>query len=142
MPEEQEPEKTLNTVKPIIHPDKTSYSKGIQLISQKTSESEWVIDRRSLNGVLENIEKVFTDVRMVPYNDGSRTGFRVTEVKPDGVFSRIGLANGDIILKVNDYSVDSPEKAAQLFMGLKGESNISVDVMRGGRTKRLSYHIK
>ncbi len=111
-------------------------------VSRK-SGSEWVIDQRALNNVLNDMGKVLTDARLLPYIDnGKVTGFRVSEIKSDGVFNLIGLKNGDILVKVNDYSIDSPEKGVQLLTGLRGESRISLDVIRNGQPTKLNYQIR
>jgi len=111
-------------------------------VSRK-SGSEWVIDQRALNNVLNDMGKVLTDARLLPYIDnGKVTGFRVSEIKPEGVFNLIGLKNGDILVKVNDYNIDSPEKGVQLLTGLRGESRISLDVIRNGQPTKLNYQIR
>ncbi len=111
-------------------------------VSQKTG-SEWVIDQRALNNVLNNMGKVLTDARLLPYSDnGKIAGFRISEIKSDGVFNLIGLKNGDVLVKVNDYSIDSPEKGVQLLTGLRGESRISLDIIRNGQPAKLNYQIR
>ncbi len=120
-----------------------SSSDRLSQITQKTGESEWVIDQRALDSVLNNMEKVLTDARLLPYSDnGKISGFRVSEIKPDGVFNLIGLKNGDILLRVNDLTIDSPEKGVQLLTGLRGESSISLNIIRNGQPKKLNYQIR
>ncbi len=109
----------------------------------RTSGSSWVIDHRALDSVLNNMGKVLTDARLLPYSEnGKITGFRVSEIKPNGVFNLIGLRNGDILVKVNDYAIDSPAKGVQLLTGLRGESRISLDIIRNGQPAKLSYQIR
>ncbi len=119
-----------------------SGSPGFSGISRK-SGSEWAIDHRALDNVLNNMGEVLTDARLLPYSDnGKIAGFRVSEIKPNGVFSLIGLKDGDILVKVNDYNIDSPEKGVQLLTGLRGESSISIDIIRNGQPTRLNYEIR
>ncbi|MEK7773335.1 MAG: PDZ domain-containing protein [Deltaproteobacteria bacterium] len=107
------------------------------------SGSAWIIDRRALDGVLANTDKLLTDARLLPYSDKGKTGgFAISEIKPGGLFSLMGFVNGDVILKVNDYNIDSPEKAAQVLSGIKGESSVTLDILRNGQPKRLSYQIR
>lgn len=111
-------------------------------VTQK-SGSEWVIDQRALQSVLGNMGKVLTDARLLPYSDnGKVAGFRLSEVKPAGVFGVMGLKNGDILLKVNDFNIDSPEKGVQLLNGLRGETSVSLDIIRGGTPQKLNYQIR
>ncbi len=113
------------------------------IVSKKTGEREWIIDQRALSKTLEDMGKVLTDARFLPYSKGGKiNGFRLTQVKPRGVFSLIGLKNGDILLRVNDYEIDSPEKGMQLLSGLRGESSITLDIIRGGKPIKLNYQIR
>jgi general secretion pathway protein C len=113
------------------------------VVSKKTGEREWIVDQRALSKTLENMGKVLTDARLLPYSKGGKiNGFRLTQVKPRGIFGLIGLKNGDIILRVNDYEIDSPEKGMQLLTGLRGESRITLDIIRGGKPIKLNYQIR
>ena len=110
---------------------------------QKVREYEWAIDRRALNNMLNDMDKVLTDARLLPYSDSGKViGFRIGEVKPNGVFRLIGLQNGDILLKVNDYEINSPERGLQLLNGLRGETKVSLDIIRNGKPARLQYQIR
>jgi general secretion pathway protein C len=113
-----------------------------QLTTSK-GEGEYVVDQRAMSGVFDNMDKVLTDARFTPYIDGGKlTGFRVSEVKAGGVFSLIGLQNGDVVLSINEYKLDSPGKVAQILGGLRGESEVKVDVLRGAQPRTLRYQIR
>ena len=76
---------------------------------------------------MNDISKGLTDAWLLRYTARGRVvGFRASEVKHDGVFSLIGLQNGNILLTINDYDINSPEKGVPLLSGLRGESNVSV----------------
>ena len=126
-----------------IVPEGQNSPSHLPVISQKVGEREWIIDKRMLSKTLEDMSKVLTDGRLLPYKEGDKIiGFRVSEIKPEGVFSLIGLQNGDILLKVNNYEIDSPEKGVQLLTGLKGESNIALDIIRNGQRVNMNYQIR
>jgi len=119
-----------------------SAGQGAQVAS-KRGEDRWVVDQRAVSGVFDNMDKVLTDARFTPYiADGKLTGFRVNEVKPQGVFGLIGLEDGDVVLSINEYGLDSPGKVAQVLGGLKGESEVKVDLLRGGKPRTLRYQIR
>ncbi len=112
-------------------------------ITRKNEEGGFVIDQRALETVLGNMGKVLTDARLMPYSEeGKISGFKISEIKQGGVFSLIGLREGDVLVKVNDYAIDSPEKGVQLLTGLKGETSLTLDIIRNNKAKQLHYQIQ
>lgn len=112
-------------------------------MSVQTGTSEWLIDQRAFSGILNDMGKVLGDARLQPYNEGRRVkGFSLSEIRPGGVFGLIGLKNGDVLLRINDFEIDSVEKGMQLLVGLKGETNLSLDILRDGKPIRLRYRIQ
>lgn len=102
-----------------------------------------VIDQRALNAALDNIGQAMTDARLLPsQKDGRVEGFRVSEVKPSGVFAMVGLRNGDVLLRLNDFPVDSPDKALQSFIALKGQNRLKLDMIRDGQPVTFNYDIR
>jgi len=87
--------------------------------------------------------QAMTDARLTPsMKDGKVEGFRVTEVRSGGIFSLVGLKNSDVLLRINDFPIDSPEKAIQSLSVLKGQSRIKLDLLRDGRPASLTYDIR
>lgn len=103
----------------------------------------YVIDQRALNASLDNIGQAMTDARLLPsMKDGKVEGFRASEVKPQGIFGTIGIKNGDILRAINDFPIDSPEKAIQSFASLKGQTRIKLDLIRDGQPTTFNYDIR
>ena len=112
-------------------------------LAAQVGAGTYVIDQRALNAALDNIGKAMTDARLLPsIKDGKVEGFRVSEVKPQGIFGTIGIQNGDILLSINDFPIDSPEKAIQAFATLKGQSRIKLDLIRNGQPATFNYDIR
>ena len=112
-------------------------------LASQTSSGNFVIDQRALNASLDNIGQAMTDARLLPsMKDGKVEGFRVSEVKPQGIFGTIGIKNGDVLLRMNDFPIDSPEKAIQSFATLKGQSRIKLDMIRDGQPTTFNYDIR
>jgi general secretion pathway protein C len=103
----------------------------------------FVIDQRALNAALDNPAQAMSDARLLPsQKDGKVEGFRVSEVKPNGVFAMVGMKNNDILLRLNDFPVDSPDKALQSFIALKGQSRLKLDLIRDGQPVSFNYDIR
>lgn len=112
-------------------------------LAAQTGAGNYIIDQRALNASLDNIGQAMTDARLLPsMKDGKVEGFRASEVKPQGIFGTIGIKNGDILLRMNDFPIDSPEKAIQSFATLKGQSRIRLDLIRDGQPATFNYDIR
>ena len=112
-------------------------------LASQSGTGSYVIDQRALNAALDNIGQAMTDARLLPsVKDGKVEGFRASEVKPQGIFGTIGIKNGDVLLRMNDFPIDSPEKAIQSFASLKGQSRIKLDLIRDGQPTTFNYDIK
>src|SRR3972149_6819003 len=112
-------------------------------MSKKVGEKEWVIDQRAVFKAMEDMSQVLTAARLTPnVIEGKVEGFRITEIKSRGIFDAIGLKNGDILIRVNNYDIDTPEKAIQVISGIKGESRVHLDLMRDGQRVSFNYQIR
>jgi general secretion pathway protein C len=108
-----------------------------------TGAGSYVIDQRALNATLENPAQAMSDARLLPsQKDGKIEGFRASEVKPNGLFAMVGIKNGDVLLRLNDFPVDSPDKALQSFIALKGQNRLKLDMIRDGRPVTFTYEIR
>jgi general secretion pathway protein C len=113
------------------------------MLASQLSPGSYVIDQRALNAALDNIGQAMTDARLLPNaKDGKVEGFNLSEVKPSGVFGMVGLKNGDTLLRINEFNLDSPDKAMQSFVALKGQSRVKLDLIRDGRPVTLNYDIR
>jgi general secretion pathway protein C len=110
---------------------------------QMVAPGSYIIDQRALNAALDNIGQAMTDARLLPSSkDGKVQGFNVSEVKPAGIFGMVGIKNGDTLLRINDFSIDSPEKAIQSLASLKGQNRIKLDLIRDGQPTTFNYEIR
>jgi type II secretion system protein C len=87
--------------------------------------------------------KVLQDVKAEPNMVGSElNGFRLSRIRPDSVFEKAGLIDGDVIKEVNGVSLVDPGQAIKLLNSLRGENEIEVRVDRGGSPLTLSMKVK
>jgi general secretion pathway protein C len=131
---------SAETEKPAVQPSAPDQSGAL---ATQVGAGSYVIDQRALNAALDNIGKAMTDARLLPsLKDGKVEGFKVSEVKPAGIFGMVGVKNGDILLRMNDFPIDSPEKAIQSLVSLKGQNKIRLDLIRDGQPTTLNYDIR
>ena len=106
------------------------------------SSSSIVVDQNELDQALQNLDKLMTDVRIVPnFKDGRPAGMKVLSVKPGSMISKLGIKRGDIMEKVNGQELDM-KQGMDLFSQMKNMKNFTLDVVRGGRNQTLEYEIK
>jgi len=111
--------------------------------AKQVGEREYILDSRRIQSALENPQQILTHARLLPnIKDGRQEGFSISEVVPGGIYSSLGLRNGDILLRINGLEMSNPEVAIQAMSGLKGMSNIDLDVIRNGRKISMNYRIK
>jgi general secretion pathway protein C len=110
---------------------------------KKTKDNEWEIPRQEIDNVLSNLNAVATQARIVPsFQNGKANGFKLFSIRPNSLYSKIGIQNGDIIQKINGYEINSPDKALEIYSKLKDANSISVDLIRRGKTQTLTYSIR
>ena len=110
---------------------------------KKVSDNEYEIPRSEIDNVLGNLNVVATQARIVPsFRNGKANGFKLFSIRPGSLYSKIGIQNGDVIQKINGFEINSPDKALEIYSKLKDASNITVDLVRRGRAKTLSYGIR
>jgi general secretion pathway protein C len=110
---------------------------------QKLGGNHYLIARTTLNQDLQNMPKLFTEIRAVPnLQNGTPNGFRLSEVAPGSIFQQIGLMDGDLLTAVSGQPVGDPARAMQLFETLRNQSTITLNVVRNGSPVQLQYVIR
>lgn len=101
-----------------------------------------VIDQKDIDDALQNLDRLYNDVRIVPnFKDGRPAGMKVLSVKPGSLISKLGVKRGDVLEKVNGQDLDI-KKGMEMFNQMKDMKNFSVEIERGGRNQTLEYEIR
>ncbi|MGB7292964.1 MAG: type II secretion system protein GspC [Thermodesulfobacteriota bacterium] len=101
-------------------------------------EGVYEIDRKMMDELLSNPNDILTKARVVPHDDG----LRFFAIRPNSIFSKIGIRNGDTVHKINDVDLDNVENAFTLFEELRGQSRFSIDLTRRGKKLTYEYTVK
>jgi general secretion pathway protein C len=101
-------------------------------------EGVYEIDRKMMDELLSNPNDILTKARVVPHDDG----LRFFAIRPNSIFSKIGIKNGDTLHRINDVALDNVENAFSLFEELKGQSKFSIDLTRRGKRVTYEYTVK
>lgn len=111
--------------------------------AQKIGKDAYVVDQRKVQQAISNPTQMMTDARLRPnVVNGKEEGFILSEVKPGGIYQSLGLHNGDVLLRINEYDISNPEKALQAFTALKGLDRVQIDLIRAGAKMTMTYQMK
>lgn len=110
---------------------------------RQTSEDRFMIDRGALETSIANPSEILTQARAVPnIVDGKIKGFSIFSIKPGSVYEKLGIRNGDIIMRVNGVDLDSPAKALEFYGTIASASEITLDFERMGSKKTVTYTVR
>jgi general secretion pathway protein C len=99
--------------------------------------------RDQIQNAMENLGQLMEQATLRPHiEDGRTSGISITGIKPNAIFRKMRLRNGDVITAVNGNSIVSVEDAARVFEELSSGSNIQLQIKRRGRQQTLDYSIE
>ena len=87
----------------------------------------------------EGISRILSSARIVPhYEDGEMQGMKVSAIKADSLFEKIGFQDGDIITEVNGIVIDRVDATTSIFDEFAKADSIVTAVRRGGEVLTMS----
>lgn len=110
---------------------------------QRGRSTTITLDRSTITKSLDDINGLLSQVRVRPhYKDGKADGLMLSQIKPNTVFTKMRLRNGDVVQKVNGKPITSPDDIMEFYEELKSGSSVSLDIARRGRNRTMSYSFK
>jgi general secretion pathway protein C len=92
---------------------------------------------------MTDVASLMTQVQIQPHmENGVPAGLALSSIKPNSIFRRMGLRNGDIIAGVDGNEITSVDDALKLVDSLKSASTLSVQLKRRGQEKNIEYSIR
>jgi general secretion pathway protein C len=131
----------ISTVKPVNEAPPPAVALGGSI--KQVDENNYEIPRAEIDKTLSNLNDVAMQARIVPaFKDGQAQGFKLFSIRPDSIYSKIGIQNGDVIKRINGFDMNSPEKALEVYSKLKESARIDIEVERNGATVRKTYNVR
>ncbi|MBZ0272023.1 hypothetical protein K8I61_08295 [bacterium] len=128
----------LAAVSPIV----ANVELGDEQIKQ-VGEGQFVVSRDVIEGGFNNPAMWMKGARVMPnFEKGNIAGFKLLRIKPDSLYSKIGLKDGDVIRRINNIEIRGPEDAFRLMSELRGAKTVSLDITRGGQRQSFSYQVR
>ena len=120
-------------------PPSTVLGTGIQPLA----DGSYDVPRGEIDKTLSNLNDVAMQARIVPaFKDGQAQGFKLFSIRPDSIYTKIGIQNGDVIKRINGYDLNSPEKALEIYSKLRDTNRIDIDIERNGAALRKTYNVR
>ena len=134
------PPPPVATTRPVAEPGGNQpYGAGIKALD----ESNYEVPRTEVDRALANLNDLAMQARIVPaFKDGQAEGFKLFSIRPDSLYSKIGIVNGDVIKRINGFEMNSPEKALEVYTKLKDANRIDIELDRNGQTLRKTYNVR
>jgi general secretion pathway protein C len=96
-----------------------------------------------IESAMENLDQLMDQARIRPHiEEGKPAGISITGIKPNTIFRKMRLRNGDIITGVNGDPIETVEDAMKIFGDLSSASEVQVEIKRRGRKRVLDYKIE
>ena len=96
-----------------------------------------------IESALENLDQLMESARIRPHiEEGKPSGISITGIKPNTIFRKMRLRNGDVITGVNGDPIETVEDAMKIFGDLTSASEVQVEIKRRGRKRVLNYKIE
>jgi general secretion pathway protein C len=96
-----------------------------------------------IESALENLDQLMDQARIRPHiEEGRPAGISITGIKPNTIFRKMRLRNGDILTGVNGAPIETVEDAMKIFGDLTSASEVQVEIKRRGRKRVLDYKIE
>jgi general secretion pathway protein C len=102
-----------------------------------------VLHRDQLVDSLQNISDLMKQARIRPhFRDGKPDGLMLTGIRPESIFRKMGLNNGDILVGINEGDIRSVDDALRFYQDLKSTSSAKLQIRRRGQLRMMDYNIQ
>jgi general secretion pathway protein C len=90
-----------------------------------------------------NLNDLMKQVRIRPhFRDGKPDGLSLTGIRPNSIFRKMGLRNGDIMMGVDGEKIESVDDALKFYRSLTSASKLELQIKRRGRPQTMNYNIE
>lgn len=123
-----------------INPDQKLKAIPTQL--ERTKEN-YILSRKEIEGLGQNIRSIWDDIHLESDKvSNPKKGFRVSFIKSDTLFERMGLKKGDYLQRVNGVEIKDKQKMMNIYLSLSSLTTIHLSIVRNMLPKDLYYEIR
>ena len=130
----------------ILGIEKVSGSQEIRKPSTKlgaASSQNITVKRSQIDTAVKDVNTLMKQIRIRPnFKNGKPDGFRLTGIRPNSIFYKMGLKSGDIIMGMDGKDIQSVDDALKFYQNLQSSSKVKLQIKRRGRPKTIDYQIE
>ncbi|MEA1901024.1 MAG: type II secretion system protein N [Thermodesulfobacteriota bacterium] len=110
------------------------------LKSNVVHERDIKSNRLQTENVFKEVNNLMSQANIKPYFEkGKIGGIFLTRIKPDSLFNKMGLKNGDIIKGVNGENIESVDDIQKFYKSLKASPDVRLQIKRKGKHKNIIW---
>ena len=130
----------------ILGIEKTNGSQKIRKPSTelgRAGSQNITVKRSQIDSAIKDVNTLMKQVRIRPnFKNGKPDGFRLTGIRPNSIFYKMGLKSGDVIMGVDGKDIESVDDALKFYQNLQSSPNVQLQIKRRGRLKTIDYRIE
>lgn len=101
------------------------------------------VRRSDIESSMRNINTLLSQVRIRPhFRNGEADGLSISRIRPNSIFTKLGLRNGDVVQAIDGTPIQSPDDILSLYEKIKSGSRISIQLTRRGQQKTIDYEMR
>jgi len=104
---------------------------------KKESQTNFTLKKSTVMEYKKNPAKIWNNIGIVKY----KRGYKITYVKPNSIFDKIGLKKGDIILQVNSKELSNDAQAWQIYQNIDKYDSLDIEIERNNKLKVIHYEM-
>jgi len=110
---------------------------------REVNDTTWSVQQSEFDKWMDNLNCLAIQARIVPHLvEGKPEGFKLFAIRPNSFYSKLGLQNGDVILKINGIALSSPDNALEAYTKLRDAKELTLDILRRGKARKHTYRFE
>jgi general secretion pathway protein C len=102
-----------------------------------------IIDRSLLDHYAKNMKEIYKNVGIAEVKNGDNLeGFRLTFVRKDSDFAKLGVKRNDVIKSINGQTITSYNAAFGVYKNIQKADTLTLTIQRGNEEMELEYEIE
>ncbi len=107
-----------------------------------TEQQHRVLKRSEVDMFADNLSEVYKNIGIREVKkDGKLAGFRVTFIRRDSAFAKLGLRRGDVLKSINGEALDNYATAYRAYQNIQDTDMMTLKIERGNKEMELEYEI-